>query len=35
MKTVFTDVLESQKKAFDMWSDLSNNEINEIGRAHV
>lgn len=27
MKTVFTDVLESQKKAFDMWSDLSNNVI--------
>lgn len=27
MKTVFADVLEKQKKAFDMWSDLSANVI--------
>lgn len=27
MKTIFTDVLENQKKAFDMWSDLSSKVI--------
>ena len=27
MKTIFTDVLENQKKAFDMWSELSSKVI--------
>jgi hypothetical protein len=27
MKTIFSDVLENQKKAFDMWSDLSSKVI--------